>query len=151
MKLMLTTAIITALTITGCSKAPTSASAPKVVETITQTASIDTKSKAVLIYADWCGSCKILDPKIQEVKAMGPVPGLEFVTLDFTAKDNAAFFAQADAAGVGEAVRIHFGDTVKTGQLLLVDLDDSKVIGTVTKTDEPLGIVAALKGAVQAS
>jgi len=56
------------------------------------------KTKAVLIYA---GSCKVLDPKLKKAKEIGPMPGLEFITLDYTDKNSASFYAQAEAAGVG--------------------------------------------------
>ena len=112
---------------------------------------MDTKTKAVLIYADWCGSCKVLDPKVKKVQSMGTLPGLEFVTLDYTDKNAEAFYVQADAAGVGAAVKSYLDGTVKTGQLLLVDLDDQKVVGKVTKTLEPTEILTALKDAIKAS
>lgn len=118
-------------------------------------AQITTKTKAVLIYADWCGSCKVLDPKIKSVQSamggMGKMPGLEFVTLDFTNKNEEAFFAQADAAGVGEAVKAYLDGTVKTGQLLLVDLDDQTVVSKITKTFEPAEMMTAIKEAIAAS
>ena len=129
--------------LTACSQA----SAP---DTSTATAQA-TKTKAVLIYADWCGSCKILDPKVKAIQAKGPIAGLEFVTLDYTAKDDADFYKQAEAAGVGDAVKTYLGGKVKTGQLVLVDLDDEAVIGKVTKTSEPADILKALKDAVTAS
>ena len=67
-----------------------------------------------------------MDPKVKEVQSMGNIPGLEFVTLDYTAKDANAFYVQAEAAGVGEAVKTYLDGTIKTGQLLLIDVDDKK-------------------------
>lgn len=152
---LLASAFISVLALTACSQAE----APKVdtakVETMAakakDTKMMETKTKAVLIYADWCGSCKVLDPKIKKVQSMGPMPGLEFITLDYTAKDADAFYAQAEASGVGSAVKTYLNGTIKTGQLLLVDVDDQKVVGKVTKTLEPKEIITALKDAVQAS
>ncbi|MEP3450871.1 MAG: thioredoxin family protein [Parasphingorhabdus sp.] len=109
------------------------------------------KTAAVLVYADWCGSCKALDPKVKEVQARGEMAGLEFVTLDYTNRDEADFYAQAKAAGVDEAVKAHLDGTIKTGHLLLVDLDDQKVLSTVTRTFEPDQIATALKDAIEAS
>lgn len=112
---------------------------------------MDAKTTAVLIYADWCGSCKVLDPMVKKVQAMGAIPGLNFVTLDYTDKDTDAFYAQADAAGVGEAVKTYLDGTVKTGQLVLVDMDDQKILSKVTKSFKPAEILTALKEAVAAS
>jgi len=58
---------------------------------------------------------------------------------------------QADAVGVGKAVRNYLGGTVSTGVLLLVDLDDERVVGTVTKDFGNLEIKSALKDAVSSS
>lgn len=110
-----------------------------------------TKAKAVLIYADWCGSCKVLDPKIKAAKAMGAVPGLDFVTLDYTNKDENAFYAQAKAAGVEAAVRAHLDGTIKTGQLLMVDMDDQVVLDVVNKTMDAQQIMFAMKDAASRS
>jgi len=147
---LLTSAFISVLALTACSQAE----APKIdtakVEEMT-TKVMSTKTKAVLVYADWCGSCKVLDPKVKKVQSMGAISGIEFVTLDYTDKDADGFYAQAQAAGVEEAVKSYLDGTIKTGQLLLVDLDDKKVIGKVTKTLEPAEILTSLKDAVKAS
>jgi len=73
------------------------------------------------------------------------------VVLDYTDKDEANFYAQAEAAGVDKAVRAYLGGTVKTGQLLLVDLDDEKVIKKITKADAAPAIVSKIKAAVNMS
>ena len=147
---LLTSAFISVLALTACSQAEAPKATAEKVDTMAAKA-MAAKTKAVLIYADWCGSCKVLDPKIQKVQSMGAIPGLEYVTLDFTAKDADGFYAQAQAAGVEDAVKSYLAGTIKTGQLLLVDLDDQKVIGKVTKTLEPAEILTAVKDAVKAS
>ena len=116
---------------------------------------LENRTKAVLVYADWCGSCKILDPKIKDVRAAlgenNTLPGLEFATIDYTDKSPANLYAQADAIGVGDAVRSYHNGNVTTGVLLLVDMNDQRVIGTVTKDFGNLEIKSALKAAVAAS
>jgi len=151
---LLTSALISVLALTACSQAETPKVAVQQAEKIPAqiaTKTVNTKTKAVLIYADWCGSCKVLDPKIKKVQSMGNLPGLEFVTLDYTAKDSVDFYAQAEAAGVKDAVKTHLSGIIKTGQLVLVDMDDQKVVGKVTKTSEPAEILTALKDAIKAS
>lgn len=112
---------------------------------------METKTKAVLVYADWCSSCKILDPKIKAVQAMGAMPGVEFVTLDYTDKNADNFYAQAAAAGVEKAVRTELDGTIKTGWLLLVDVDDARVVSKVTKADDTAQIATKIKDALAAS
>jgi len=143
----------------ACSGADTpevnTSSVTETAKTVNDHAAMETKTKAVLIYADWCGSCKVLDPKIEAVKASfgdaGTMPGLEFVTLNYTDKNVENFYAQAEAAGVTDAVKAFLDGTVKTGQLLLVDMDDQTVVGKVTKTFEAAEIMTALKDAISAS
>ena len=157
-----TTAAALSFMLVACSdaKAP-KVEAPAVKDKASKAASMKdnmpamaTKTKAVLIYADWCGSCKVLDPKIKAAQAAlagGKIPGLEFVTLDYTDKNADGFYAQAEAAGVGPAVKTYLDGTIKTGQLLLVDVDDQKIVGKVTKTLDAPQIMNALKEAVSAS
>jgi len=139
-----------ALVLTACGNAADSGSSLKEAVANGQ-AVVNAKTKAVLIYADWCGSCKVLDPAVNKAKSMGPLPGVEFVVLDYTDKDEANFYAQAEAAGVETAIRDYLDGTVKTGQLLLVDIDDAKVINKITKADAAPAILSKIKAAVSAS
>jgi len=111
----------------------------------------DTNLSAVLVYADWCSSCKILDPKIKAIKAKEEFPGVNFVTIDYSDRDVEGLFKQADEQGVGDAIRTFLAEEVKTGQLLLVDLDDDRVIGKVVKSMEEAEITGAIKAAQLAS
>lgn len=111
----------------------------------------DTRVLAVLSYADWCGSCKALDPKVKAVQAANSFDGVEFATIDFTSKDTGAFFADAETLGVGDTMRTVFGDKVKTGRLYLVDLDSGDVISTVDKSMTEADIAAAINAAVASS
>ena len=101
---------------------------------------------AALSYADWCGSCQTLDPKVQEARAGGDL-GAAFVTLDYTAKDSEAYFAAADAAGIGDVVRAKYAGKIKTGHMLLIDVDDAKIVSVVTKEMSPAEIAEAVKTA----
>ena len=142
--------IISALGMTACSQA--NAPQTQTGKTVNAAANtIEAKTKAVLIYADWCGSCKVLDPKIKAIQSNVTIPGLSFVTLDYSDKNPDSFYAQAEAAGVGGAIKEYLADTIKTGQLLLVDIDNQKVLSKVTKTFEPSDIEKAMKDAVAAS
>jgi len=106
-----------------------------------------TRLVAATVYADWCGSCKILDPKVADVAAASGDQPVAFVKLDYTAKDKDAFYATADAAGIGEAVRAELSDGIKTGQLLLIDLDDKKVVKVIKKDATASAIAAAIASA----
>ncbi len=118
-----------------------------VVEEVAQ----DTRIAAVLVHADWCSSCRILEPKIAEMQAAGPIDGVDFISLDYTARDEAAFFAAADAAGVGPAIRAQLADDVITGILLLVDVDDGAVVADLRKELSPAELRAEIETAAQAA
>ena len=104
----------------------------------------DTKVLAVLSYADWCGSCKALDPKVKAVQAANTFDGVEFATIDYTSRDMDAFFADAETLGVTAAMRATFPDKVKTGRLYLVNMDSGEVVGTVDKSMDEAAIAAAI-------
>ena len=144
-------ATVAALALTACGNS--SNAGPTVKNTVTNAAdaSVATKTKAVLLYASWCGPCKVLDPAVSKAQAMGPLPGVEFVVLDYTDKNEANFYAQAEAAGVETAVRSFLDGKVVTGMLLLVDVDDKKVITKITNEDGPPTILAKIKDAVSVS
>lgn len=111
----------------------------------------DVRVLAVLSYADWCGSCKALDPKVKAVQAANTFDGVEFATIDFTSRDAGAFFADAETLGIGETMRAQFGDKIKTGKLYLVDLDSGDVISTVDKSMDEVAIADAIKDAAALS
>jgi|GEM_PF-3471469 len=94
----------------------------------------DTRLAAVFVYADWCGSCKVLGPKVLDAHAQGPIDGLQHFVLDYTARDDEAFFTAADSIGLGAPIRAKLQDGVKTGILLLVDVEEGKIIGDLRKT-----------------
>lgn len=135
-------AAVFSIALVACGGSSTTAP-EKSAETVT-TQKTDARLIAALSYADWCGSCKTLDPKIQEART-GDDLGAAFVTLDYTARDDAAFFAAADAAGIGGAVREKYAAGVKTGQLLLIDVDDAKIVGVITKDMSVAEIAEAIE------
>ncbi|MEO0452225.1 MAG: thioredoxin domain-containing protein [Pseudomonadota bacterium] len=96
----------------------------------------DSKVLAVMSYADWCGSCKALDPKVKAVQATTAFEGVEFTLIDYTSRDADAFFADAETLGVAETMRATFPDKIKTGRLYLVipghgrrDFNDRQIHG----------------------
>lgn len=138
-----------ALALSACSGSTGDAPSSSTETAIAQTVALksDTRLAAVLVYADWCGSCKVLDPKLTEAKAEGPIEGLQHFVLDYTARDEAAFFASADQLGIGEPIRAKLGDTIKTGILLLVDIDDGTVVGDLRKDLSAAQIRSAMESA----
>tara|TARA_R110000796_G_scaffold63140_6_gene145553 strand:- start:1271 stop:1711 length:441 start_codon:yes stop_codon:yes gene_type:complete len=108
----------------------------------------DTQVLAVLSYASWCGSCKVLDPKIETVRAANDFEGVEFFALDYSARDETTYFADAETLGIAETMREIFPEKIKTGQLYLIDRSSGDVLSTVTKSMSEAEIVAAIDGAL---
>lgn len=142
-RLTFSIAAIASLGLVSCGNSP-SETATKADSSVSDVS--NARLIAALSYADWCGSCKTIDPKIQEARASGDL-GAAFVTLDYTAKDNDAYFAAADKAGIGGPVREKYAEAIKTGHLLLIDVDDAEIVGVVTKDMSPAEIASAVEDA----
>ena len=140
-------AAVAAAIVTACGQAAVPASERAPVTAPTE----DVRILAVTSYADWCGSCKALDPKVKAVQATNTFDGVEFATIDYTSRSSEAFFADAETLGVAETMQTVFADGIKTGKLYLIDLDSGDVISTVDKSMDEAAITAAISEAVSLS
>lgn len=147
MRYILAASLISLLAACG----PTTAAPGSIADTTPITAPAeDTTLIAVLSYASWCGSCKVLDPKVEAVRAANTLEGVEFFALDYSAKNDAAFFADADALGIGEAIRTKFAAGVKTGRLYLVDHTTGEIVSEISKDMSETEIKDAIETAATA-
>ena len=100
---------------------------------------------AILMYADWCGSCKILDPKLKAVQPEFERGNILFVRFDLTddaTKHQSRLLAQA--LGVGELYEKNGG---KTGYLAIVDRASGQSIERISKDHSEAEIRASLRSA----
>ena len=89
------------------------------------------KVLAVLFYADWCASRKVLEPKINQVKREFQGKPVLFTRFDFTDKftgDQSGRYAAL--IGLDNYYRENDG---KTGFMLLIDTQTKKLLGKITK------------------
>jgi len=102
----------------------------------------------LIFHADWCGSCKVMDPKIEEARTeLGDAPVL-FVVLDHTDEATTRQAAMlAEALGYGEIFRERDG---KTGAMLLINTASGEVVETVTREDSAESIQAKVQSATAA-
>jgi thiol-disulfide isomerase/thioredoxin len=87
----------------------------------------------VLFYADWCGSCKALDPKVAEARKEAKLDSQDilFVTLnltDETTKHQAAMMAAT--LGIFDLYESNSGNT---GFMLLLNAETGEKLAQLTK------------------
>lgn len=89
------------------------------------------KLLGLMFYADTCATCKVLDPKIEAVKADYLGKPILFAKLDHSndgSKNQAALLA--GSLGVGE---IYKAQEKASGFLLIIDAASKQVVGKLTR------------------
>lgn len=100
------------------------------------------KPTLVIFYADWCGSCKILEPKLEQ--AMGMLENkdaLKIVRFDLT--DDTTKAKSADMAGENGLTDIYNAHAPKTGFIVMAQ--NGQEMGRLTKSDDVATIKAKLE------
>ena len=100
----------------------------------------------VLFYADWCGSCKTLDPKLEQATAKLVNKPALLTTFDMT---NLATQYQAgqlaNALGLADLYQ-EIG--LKTGFMILVDPETGRQIDKISRDDTVDEIVSKIEAAL---
>lgn len=106
----------------------------------------------VAFHADWCGGCKILEPKMKEVMKnldADTKEKLAFVEFDFT--DDATSAATKELAVEQNLASVYPEGKPSTGVLKIVDTATGTVIGKIHYKMSNEEITGALKAAVARS
>lgn len=101
------------------------------------------KPTVAVFYADWCGSCKILEPNMKEAMGMmDNADALNVVTFDLT--DDATKAKSVEMAAENNLTDLYNAKAPKTGFAVLVGetMDDNV---TITKADSVGAIKAKLE------
>ena len=88
---------------------------------------------AISFYADWCVSCKTLDPKMMKARGIADFDNqnILFVTLDLTnATTRHQASLMADVLGISEFYEENNGTT---GFVLLYNPQSNELLGTLTR------------------
>lgn len=103
------------------------------------------KVLAVLMYADWCSSCKVLDPKLQAVRPEFDQSEILFLRFDFT-DEGTAFQSHmlAQTLGLSELYKRNGG---RTGYMVLVDRTTGEIISIIQAGDSEAEIQQMLHAA----
>ena len=92
-----------------------------------------TKVTGLLFYADWCGSCKVLDPKLDAVTPEFSHQPILFTRVDLTNDETTAHATRyANYLGLGNIYAEYEG---RTGFMLLVDAKSKDILGRLTRNE----------------
>ena len=102
---------------------------------------------AVVFTAEWCGRCKVLEPKLMPVmQSMMEDEAVQFVMLDFTNRESTA--TSEETASALDLDEIYDANKGKTGFVLLVDAGSGEILDRILSTDDSDGIRAKIRSAV---
>jgi hypothetical protein len=107
------------------------------------TSSVPTKIIAVRMYADWCGNCRALDPKVDAIKGGFHNRGVLFTRFDqtdeFAVAQSELLAARTNLTAAFEAWK------GKTGVMLLVDANSGEILEVINHRMTPEEIAAAIE------
>ena len=101
---------------------------------------------ALTFYADWCGTCRVVEPRFKEALESFSDQPLLTVKLDKTDRDSKQAEYMLAALGLGELWREHAG---KTGYVLLVDAESKRVVDTITRAHDTEAMGTRLRRAIR--
>lgn len=103
----------------------------------------------VMFFADWCGSCKVLEPRVEKAREDEVLKDVEFVVFDMTDRnsiDNTRKLAKDE--GLND-VLMTYGSA--TGFLVIYDRKEQKVVQLLTAGNSDKEIVKAFDTAIKNS
>lgn len=95
---------------------------------------------AALFRSSWCGACRIIEPRIEDVRADYEGAAMEFVRFDFTLGRRENLRERAREAGIEDIYDQLEG---RTGFLVLMDRDSGQVFEIITTNYNRENIAAA--------
>jgi thiol-disulfide isomerase/thioredoxin len=104
-----------------------------VIETDSEEVVAETAKPAIaLFYADWCGSCKILDPKLNAaIEQMDNQDAFQIITFDLT--DETTTQESLTLAEENDLTNLYLGIAPRTGMAVLIK--DGKEMARLTKAN----------------
>ena len=103
----------------------------------------------ILMYADWCGTCKALDPKIAQARKEANLDQEDILFLRWDLTDElTSHQAEMMAAvlGLGDLYNENAG---KTGFMLLVDADSGEKLAQLTMKHEATDIAEKIQASIE--
>ncbi len=104
---------------------------------------------AVMMHADWCGTCKALAPKISQAREKAKLDEKDvlFVKLDLT-NDNTKHQAAMMATALG-ITGVYEENAGKTGFMLLINAESGEIMARITNKHDVEKIAAKITEKIQ--
>ena len=96
----------------------------------------------IKVHADWCSSCKALEPRLKAISKTLEDEAILFVTLDYTDEKTSA---QATMLASSLGIRDTIADHNSTGTVLLIDAKNTKLAGKFSTANTNEEIVDKIK------
>lgn len=112
-------------------------------DTAAQAEAVDERPRlvAAMFRSSWCASCRIIEPRIEDVREDYEDAAVEFIRFDFTLGRRGGLRERAEEAGISEVFLELEG---RTGFMLLIDRETGQVFEAVTTAYDRDNIRAAL-------
>lgn len=102
----------------------------------------------VYFYADWCGTCKLLEPRVEKARAEEEAAkDIDFITFDMTDSTSIARTRKMAQMENLDSVLQKYG--AATGFLVLYDRSNDETLQVLTSKDSSEKIQKAFKDAVE--
>lgn len=111
--------------------------------TTAQAAAVEERPRlvAAMFRSSWCASCRIIEPRIDDVREDYEDAAVEFIRFDFTLGRRGELRERAEDAGISDVFLQLEG---RTGFMLLIDRETGQVFEAVTTSYDRDNIRAAL-------
>ena len=112
-------------------------------DTAAQAEAVDERPRlvAAMFRSSWCASCRIIEPRIEDVREDYEDAAVEFIRFDFTLGRRGGLRERAEEAGISEVFLELEG---RTGFMLLIDRETGQVFEAITTAYDRENIRAAL-------
>ncbi len=95
---------------------------------------------AAMFRSSWCGACRILEPRVDDVRENYTDARMEFIRFDFTLGRRGGLREKAEEAGIADLYDQLEG---RTGFLVLMDRDSGQIFEIITTDYDRDNIAAA--------